>query len=154
VQRGGHGLVHRLPGLPRLVRAAAQHAHAFALFGQVDEGEVGGERLDDPARLGQRQRLDAGEQAGPGAGVTAAVRLGQAAHVFDEVVERPTLLLDDRLAQKIAQQVDLLGKQVARGHARPQRPGRYSRARLARISASSNQTGFSSRRANSGAWSA
>ena len=53
--------------------------------------------------------------------------------------------------RQVAEQVDLLAEEVpALGHS----PGRYSRSRCARISASSRHTGRSSPRAKSGAWSA
>ena len=116
-----HGRADRLPhrgaGLVRLARAAPQHAHALLLLGEVHELEVGRERLDDAARLGQGQRLDAAQQALARRLVAGAVRLREAAHLLDEVEERLALLLDDRAAEDVAEPVDLLAEPVARlGH--------------------------------------
>ena len=96
-----------------LALAAPQHAHALALLGEVHELEVGGERLQHAARLGERQAFDAAHQLLPRRLVAGAVRLRERAHLLDEVVERPALLLDERLAEQVAEPVDLLAEPVA-----------------------------------------
>ena len=63
----------------------------------------------------ERQRLDPPEEALAGRPVAAAVGLREPAHVLDEVEERAALLLDDRLAEQVAEQVHLLAQAVALG---------------------------------------
>ena len=99
----------------RLALAPAQHADALLLLREVDELEVRGEGLHHAARLGEGQRLDAPQQPFARRLVAGAVRLGEAAHVLDEVEERLPLLLDDRPPQEIAEQVHLLAQPVALG---------------------------------------
>ena len=49
----------------------------------------------------------------PAASSPARCALASAAHLLDEVEERPALLLDDRLAEQVAEPVDLLAEPVA-----------------------------------------
>ncbi len=114
---GLHGLGHRSVLPPRLVGTLAEDPDALLLLGQVDEGEVAGEGLDHPLGLGQRQRLDAGQKPRPRLGVSRPVRLGQAAHILDQVEEGLSLLLDDGLPEEVAEPVNLLAKVVAVVHA-------------------------------------
>ena len=93
----------------------AQHPHPLLLLGEVDELEVGGEGLDDAPRLGEGQRLHPLEEALAGRPVAGAVGLGEAAHVLDEVEEGAALLLDDGLAEQVAEEVHLLAQPVAVG---------------------------------------
>ena len=78
----------RAAGRVRLALAPAQHADALLLLREVDELEVRGEGLHHAARLGEGQRLDAPQQPLARRLVAGAVRLGEAAHVLDEVEER------------------------------------------------------------------
>ncbi len=111
-------------GLPL---AAAQHAHALLLLGEVDELEVGGEGLHDPARLAERQRLDPPQEALARRPVPGAVGLREAPHVLDEVEEGAALLPDDRLAEPVAEQVHLLAQAVALGgHGMPECSRRFA----------------------------
>ena len=111
----GNGFAHGLaPGLG-FVRAAPQDADPLLFLGEVHELEVGGEGLDHAPRLDERQRLDPLEQAQAGLGVARAMRLGQGPDLLDPVEEGPALLLDQGLAQQVAEPVDLLRKGVCHG---------------------------------------
>ncbi len=98
-----------------LALAATKHPHPLLLLGEVDELEVGGEGLHDAPRLGERQRLDPPQETLAGRTVAGAVGLGEAAHVLHEVEEPAALLLDDGLAEQVAQEVHLLAQPVALG---------------------------------------
>jgi len=106
-----------------LVRAAAprvEHAHAFLFLRQVDKLKIGRERLEDPARLGQRQAVGQRKELIHRLSVRgrltlrplafAPAGLCQAAHSFDPLEERPAFLFDDGFAEQISEQVDVLAQ--------------------------------------------
>ena len=99
----------------RLALAPPQHAHALLLLGEVHELEVRRERLHDAARLGEGQGLDAAQQALARGLVAGAVRLGEAAHLLDEVEERLPSCSTIVVAEQVAEQVHLLAEPVALG---------------------------------------
>ena len=114
---GGDRLLHGPARGLGAVGPTAQDADPLLLLGEVDEGEVGRERLHHPARLGEGQQFDPREQTLARRGVAAPMRLGQAAHLFDEIEEGPALLLDERRSEEVPELVDLLAEAVtAFGH--------------------------------------
>ena len=90
--------------------ATPQDPHALLLLGEVHELEVRGERLHHAARVGEGQGLDALEEALPRGRVAGAMGLGQGPHRLHEVEEGRPFLLDDGLAEEVAEQVDLLAQ--------------------------------------------
>ena len=113
-----HRLGHRRATRVFLVLTAVQHPHPLLLLGQIHELEVRGKRLHYAARVRQRQRAHLRQQAFSGSRVSGPVRFGQGPHVFDQRKQRRPFLLDDGLAEQIAQQVDLLAQRIAVGHGR------------------------------------
>ncbi len=116
--RRGDGLAHGLAAGLGLVGAPPQDADALFFLGQVDELEVGRERLHHPSRLGEGQGLDALEQAQARGGVACAMRLGQGPNLLDAVEEGLAFLLDQGLAQKVAEAMNLLREGVCHGRRR------------------------------------
>ncbi len=108
-----HGLDQRLAhghaGGLGLLGAVAQNLDALLVLGQVDQLEVGHEGLEHAQRAGQivHQAEDQGLDLLARGGVARPPGLGEGANLLFQVVDLPSLLLDDRLAEQVAEEVDI-----------------------------------------------
>ena len=110
---GGERLGHRAPLSLGSRLPLAQHAYALLIFGEIDQLEVGCECLRHDARLRERKRADRGEQLGAGALVAGAMPFRESPNLFDELEQLFAFLFDDRLAEQVAEQVDLVAEPIA-----------------------------------------
>jgi hypothetical protein len=111
--RRGQRLAHGLSPGARVPSALAEDAHPLLLLGQVDELEVAGEGLHHDLRLVEGHLQRPGQQTLARVRAPRAVGLGQGPDLLHEVEERPSFLLDDRLAEEVPEEVDLLAQRIA-----------------------------------------
>ena len=102
-------LTPRNAGVLGVRRALAQHLDALLILSQVDQLKIGGERLEHGQRLGQviDQRRNHGLDLLAGSSIATAPGFGQAADLLFQLQDIAALLLDDRLAQQVAEQVNI-----------------------------------------------
>jgi hypothetical protein len=107
--RFGQRFAHRHAGRLGLARAVAQNLDALLVLGQVDKLEVGREGFEHRQRarqiFDQRRHLRLDRRAG--LDIAGAPRLREGAHLLFQVEDGLPFLLDDRLPQHIAEQMDV-----------------------------------------------